>query len=327
MKRKWENEELTEHWSLDSQERELIAQKKGANRLGFALLLKFFQWKGRFPEKKNEIPRVVQEFVAQQLGISASLYQEYNWQGRASHYHRAEIRKLLQFRPVQSSDFDELRQWLIDVVLPQEVDARRIQQSLYEELKDCKIEPPTSGRMERLLNSAKRQFEIQLCAAISERIAESCRKALDDLTGPQEDSYLLDPYEIRLNQLKEEVGSATVKSLEAELSKLEILQAVGLPGDLFTNLCDSIVERYRLRVETETLTELRRHPEPMRYTLLAAFCSLRLQEVIDNIVELLLQLVNRLERRSYKRVTEEVVAKAQTSGEHDKILYQIALAV
>ena len=28
MKRKWENEELTEHWSLDSQERERIAQKR-----------------------------------------------------------------------------------------------------------------------------------------------------------------------------------------------------------------------------------------------------------------------------------------------------------
>jgi hypothetical protein len=72
-----------------------------------------------------------------------------------------------------------LRQWLIDVVLPKEVDARRIQQSLYEDLKNRKIEPPTSGRMVRLLNSAKRQFEIQLCAAISERIAASCRKALE----------------------------------------------------------------------------------------------------------------------------------------------------
>lgn len=35
-------------------------------------------------------------------------------------------------------------------------------------------------------------------------------------------------------------------------------------------------------------TELRRHPDPIRYTLLAAFCWLRLQEVIDNVVELLL---------------------------------------
>jgi hypothetical protein len=32
MKRKWENEELTEHWCLDAEERELILQKRGANR-------------------------------------------------------------------------------------------------------------------------------------------------------------------------------------------------------------------------------------------------------------------------------------------------------
>lgn len=36
--------------------------------------------------------------------------------------------------------------------------------------------------------------------------------------------------------------------------------------------------------------------------------------------------MNRLERRSRKRVTEEVVAKAESSTDHDKILYQIALA-
>lgn len=101
MKRKWENEELTEHWSIDAEERELILQKKGANRLGFALLLKFFQLKGRFPEKKNEIPRVVQVFVAEQLGMAASLYQAYDWQGRTLKYHRAEIRELLGFRPIQ----------------------------------------------------------------------------------------------------------------------------------------------------------------------------------------------------------------------------------
>lgn len=56
---------------------------------GFPLLLKFFQLEERFPEKKNEIPRIVQVFVAEQLGIPVTLYQEYNWQGRALKYHRA----------------------------------------------------------------------------------------------------------------------------------------------------------------------------------------------------------------------------------------------
>ena len=92
MKRKWENHELVEHWTIEIEEREAILRKKGANRLGFALLLKFFQREGRFPEKKNEISKVVQVFVAEQLGLPADLYQDYNWQGRAIKHHRAEIR-------------------------------------------------------------------------------------------------------------------------------------------------------------------------------------------------------------------------------------------
>ena len=192
MKRKWENHELIEHWTIDTEERELIRKKKGANRLGFALLLKFFQLKGRFPEKKNEIPRVVQAFVAEQLGLSVTLYQEYNWQGRAIKHHRAEIREITGFRPIRMSDFEELRQWLIDKVLPQEVDERGIKQSFYGELRARKIEPPTYAQVERLLNSAQRQFEVHLCTSMLGKLSEPCRRELDALTGPQEDSYLLE---------------------------------------------------------------------------------------------------------------------------------------
>ena len=326
MKRKWENHELIEHWTLEAEDRKVIFRKKGANRLGFALLLKFFQREGRFPEKRNEIPKIVQTFVAEQLGLPADLYQAYNWQSRSTKRHRAEIRELTGFRPMRMSDFDELRQWLINDVLPQEVDERPIKQALYRELQARKIEPPTYAQVARLLNSAQRQFEVQLCASIQEKLSESCRKELDALTGTQEDSYLLNPEEIPLNQLKEEAGAVSLKSLKAELAKLELVEKVGLSEDLLSHLCDSIVERYRLRVETESLTELRRHPAPIRYTLLAAFCWLRSQEIIDNVIELLIQLVHRMESRSKKKVSEEVVAKAQGQDDHNRILYQIALA-
>jgi TnpA family transposase len=86
------------------------------------------------------------------------------------------------------------------------------------------------------------------------------------------------------------------------------------------------VERYRLRVATETLTELRRHPTAIRYTLLSAFCWLRSQEIIDNVVELFILLVHRLESRSRKRASAEVVANTEVKDDHDKLLYQIALA-
>ena len=210
--------------------------------------------------------------------------------------------------------------------LPQEVDERLIKQKLYEEIKVRQIEPPTPARLDRLLNSAHRQFEIQLCTSVMEQLPETCLQELDALTGPQEDSYILNPKEIRLNQLKEEAGPVGLKSLSAELCKLEIIREVGVPDKLLEHLCDPIVERYRLRVETETLTELRRHPDPIRYMLLAAFCWLRSQEIIDNVVELFVQLVLRMERRSKNRVSAEVVAQAQSNDNHDKILCQIAMA-
>ena len=326
MKRKWTNHELIEHWTLEPDETQLIRSKKGANRLGFALLLKFFQLKGRFPEKKNEIPRVVRVFVAEQLGLDEALYEHYNWQGRAIKHHRAAIRERLGFRPMQLSDYELLKQWMMENVLPQVVEQRLIHQSLYTELKTRKIEPATSGRLKRLLNSAQRQFEIQTCERIRKQLPKACRQALDGLSGPQSDSWLLDADEIPLNQLKQEAGGVGLKSLKAELSKLKTIEQLALPTDLFKGLNAPLVERYRLRVETESLTEIRRHPDPIRYTLLSAFCYQRSQEMVDSIIELFILLVHRLESRSRKRTSSEIVTLAQENEDHDPLLYQIALA-
>jgi hypothetical protein len=59
MKRNWDREELELHWTLCAQEQKLLKRKIGATRLGFAVLMKFFQMTGRFPENPGEVPRDV----------------------------------------------------------------------------------------------------------------------------------------------------------------------------------------------------------------------------------------------------------------------------
>ena len=326
MKRKWENHELAKHWAIDEEEQPLIRQKRGVNRLGFALLLKFFQLKGRFPERKNEIPRVVRAFVAEQLSVNADDYEQYDWEGRGIKRHRVEIRKLHGFHRMQTNEFDSLRQWLIDEIVPQAVDERPLKALLYEELRVRKIEPPTYAQIERLINSAHHQFEIQLCDSIVEQLPAKCRQALDQLTGPQSDSWILDADEIPLNQLKQEAGGVGLKSLKAELSKLKTIEELSLPTDLFKGLHERLVDRYRQRVETESLIEIRRHPDPIRYLLLSAFCYQRSREIVDSIIELFILLVHKLESRSRKRAASEVIATAEESENHDQMLYQIAVA-
>ncbi len=53
MRREWEPEDLVACWTLIQADRELIANKSGATRLGFALLLKYFELEGRFPPSRS----------------------------------------------------------------------------------------------------------------------------------------------------------------------------------------------------------------------------------------------------------------------------------
>jgi hypothetical protein len=55
MKRHWGTDELVEHWTLLPRETELLTNKTGATRLGFAVLLKFFQLEAYFPQQASDV--------------------------------------------------------------------------------------------------------------------------------------------------------------------------------------------------------------------------------------------------------------------------------
>ena len=56
----WDTEEeLIENWTLLPQELELVRNKVGANKIGFAVLLKYFQLFARFPNSSKEVPDLV----------------------------------------------------------------------------------------------------------------------------------------------------------------------------------------------------------------------------------------------------------------------------
>jgi hypothetical protein len=49
MRQEWLPEELIESWTLVEADWKLVGNKSGATRLGFSLLLKFYEVEGRFP--------------------------------------------------------------------------------------------------------------------------------------------------------------------------------------------------------------------------------------------------------------------------------------
>jgi Domain of unknown function (DUF4158) len=86
-----DQDELIDRWTLGDAERELVSGKRGATRLGFALLLRFYTERGRFPRGRGEIPDAAVEYIARQVGVTPTHIAFYEWSGRTIEYHRAQI--------------------------------------------------------------------------------------------------------------------------------------------------------------------------------------------------------------------------------------------
>ncbi len=71
MRRKWGLEDLIECWTLEQEERALLANKTGATRLGFAVILTFFEQEARFP-RREDITRAAVELIAGRMWIGNS---------------------------------------------------------------------------------------------------------------------------------------------------------------------------------------------------------------------------------------------------------------
>jgi hypothetical protein len=71
---------------------------------------------------------------------------------------------------------------------------------------------------------------------------------------------------------------------------------------------------------------MRRHPAPVRYTFLAAFCWQRRRDIIDGLVDLLVLVVHRIGMRAERNVVQELLRDLQRVDGKTTLLYKLAEA-
>ncbi|OMF74484.1 hypothetical protein BK145_24175 [Paenibacillus peoriae] len=109
-----------------------------------------------------------------------------------------------------------------------------------------------------------------------------------------------------------------------EVQKLRALRHLELPDDLFRDTPHKILKKYRQRVSTEDIRELRRHPDPIRYALLCTFFWIRSQEITDNLVDLLVQIIHRISVRAERKVEKEILNDLRRVSNKCGILFNMA---
>ncbi|UJB73025.1 Tn3 family transposase (plasmid) [Acaryochloris sp. 'Moss Beach'] len=332
MQRYWEPEELVEYFTLMPHELDAIPKDStnasDHNRLGFAVLLKYFQLEARFPQHRQDISKSVVQFIAQQLNLSPNIFSNYTWLGRVFERHRRKIRQLWGFKRSTFQHKQKLKQWLGEKILPLGLHLNSIREQVYQRLRHLKLEPPSPKELTRLISSATRHHERDFCRTISVRLPAATRKKMDALldteyTPNAEDSQFR---QSDFTRLKADPGRLGLKSLFQEIEKLQSIRQIELPADLFESYSPKLIEQYRRRASADLAGLLRRHPQTIRYTLIASFCHQRVQEITDSLVELLIQIIHRLSINAERRVDRELIANFKRVNNKEALLYRIAAA-
>jgi TnpA family transposase len=329
MKLHWTTDELNDRWTLLPAERALAdTAKADHNRLGLAVLLKWHQQEGQFPQRLDEVPEPVLAFVAGQLRLSAAEFGHYDWEGRSIKYHRAAIREFLGVREATAQDLQALEAWFSQEVLPYYRQPEYLKARLAERLRELHIEAPPPERVQRLIRAATAAYDDHLATDLLARLTTETRVALDALLDTPEpgDEAAERPPRSGWHALKAEPGPLGVETATEEIRKLQELRALGLPEGLFAGVAAKVLDSYRQRAAAEDLHELRRHREPLRYLLLAAYCHRRTQELTDGLAELLIDVVHHVGAKAERRVDKRLLRDFKRVAGKTNLLFRMAEA-
>ncbi|MET8873597.1 DUF4158 domain-containing protein [Nocardia sp. NPDC004604] len=180
---KWSTEDLIGSWTLVGSDWQLVGNKSGATRLGFGVFLKFLELEARFPRGPEEVPAAVVSYVAEQLKVDPAEFGAYPWSGRSAKYHRERVRAAFGFREFSVGDEDKLTGWLAAEVCPVELRDEQLRQALLVRCRAERIEPPTSGRIDRLIGSARSTFEKRFCERTVAWLSELSIDRLNNLVA------------------------------------------------------------------------------------------------------------------------------------------------
>nr|WP_241751620.1 DUF4158 domain-containing protein [Bacillus thuringiensis] len=330
---------MKQHWSLDreitsfilsSEELKLVNTRYKLTRIGFAALFKYFQLFHQFPTNKSQIPPDMLHFLSKQLNLSLNSYYTYILDSKTARKHKQEILDFFGFKEEQDEDREFIRTWLYNRIYEYNLDATLLKKQLYIKYRTEKIVAPPEWQINQLVQQLIFQREQDFYQETYNKLSTSALKKIDDLldywghlenqeSGSNED----ETSEITFRKLTMGPGRLSQATLFIELDKLKTLLALELPMNLFSEIPPKVLQKYRLRATSEDKTELQRHKNPIRYTLLATFFWLKIKELNDNLIELLITLIHKIDGRAEKKVKMEMILEVKKVFGKNKMLIDL----
>ncbi len=283
-------------WHFTDEMLELLKARQLQNRLYFALQFKYYEAHRTFFEKLDIFDKKTIYNVAKKLELSPRIKVLSN---RTEVNYRQEIREFFQSRSVSTSDEALVKNWLNETSVFQEsLDLQVLKERVNEFLKSQKIEPLGDITLERVIRSAKYQYEESLFETIYTGLDMESKAYLDGL-------LLIEEGFSRLAAIKRWPGGLSLKTILREADKLKFLKLIILPNSL-ERLPNKELQQYYRNICTKYPSAIKEMPEKHRYAFLAIFVFVKRRQVNDNLAELLIRLTKKIKRTGENRLKNEL---------------------
>jgi TnpA family transposase len=299
------------------------------NKLGFAVLLKYFQLESHYPKHIKYVDPSMLNCIANQLNILPSCADEFDWEGRSTKRFRKEIRNLLGYKKSSAKDINKLKLWLIKEIFPNGVKKSQLMEHAYEYFRQERVEPFTSNELERHISSAHRIFEQELFNSIHNELLSDTKLVMDSLLTDEaikdeDESELENISEIKFRNLKQDIPGAKLKNVAFAIQKINYLQQLKLPKNVLSSLSIKLIDKYYTRVMAEIPSGMLDYKEHIRYATFSIFCYFRSMYLTDSLADLFTQLTHKMRTSAENAINKKILSEVRKVDGKFDILSSLA---
>ncbi|PFJ39484.1 DDE transposase [Bacillus thuringiensis] len=304
---------LSTYFSFSQHDIKIINRhRRDYNRLGFAIQLSVLRYSGWPLSDVGDIPNVVLEFVATQIGVNTEDWGLYAQRDATRYEHIEEIRKEYGFRNFTITDYRKLSKFLQPHAL-NNGNTTYLIETAFQELRTWKIILPSMAIIERAIWETRKRAEKSIFKTLTSSLTFSQKEKLSGLLH-----FMPNSSKTYLAWLKEVPGQFSPESFLKVIERLEYIKGLQLNINTKGIHPNRLRQLSRMGARYEAFS-FRRFKEIKKYAILVAYLFDLTQDLIDQAFEIHDKQMMNLQLKGRKQ--QEEIHKKNGKALNEKILH------